>query len=171
MGSTHDVTVTVNGRPRQGTVPARTSLADFLRDELGLTGTHLGCEHGVCGACTVLLDGTPVRSCILLAAQVEGASITTVEGLADEHGHLNPLQRAFCRTHALQCGFCTPGMLLALQSLVDTVEEPTGEDVDEAIGGNICRCTGYVQIREAARSAIDEARCARTAAAAEAGAR
>ncbi|GEL26291.1 (2Fe-2S)-binding protein [Pseudonocardia sulfidoxydans NBRC 16205] len=163
MGSTHEVTVDVNGRSRRATVAARTSLADFLRDELNLTGTHLGCEHGVCGACTVLLNGTPVRSCIMLAAQADGESVTTIEGLSDEHGNLNPVQEAFCRSHALQCGFCTPGMVLAVQSLVDTVEEPTREDIDEAIGGNICRCTGYVQIREAARSAVEEARCARAA--------
>jgi len=149
MGSTHDVEVTVNGEPRAATVSARTSLADLLRDQLGLTGTHLGCEHGVCGACTVLLDGAPARSCILLAAQLDGESITTVEGLAGPGGELNPLQRAFCRTHALQCGFCTPGMLLALQPLVDENPAPTPHYIDEAIGGNICRCTGYVQIREA----------------------
>jgi carbon-monoxide dehydrogenase small subunit len=160
MGSTHDVTVDVNGRSCRATVSARTSLADFLREELNLTGTHLGCEHGVCGACTVLVNGDPVRSCIMLAAQADGHNVTTIEGLADGNGNLNPVQEAFCRTHALQCGFCTPGMVLAVQSLVDTVEEPTREDIDEAIGGNICRCTGYVQIREAVQSVIDETRCA-----------
>lgn len=156
MGSTHDITVLVNGEVRVAAVDARTSLADFLRDGLGLTGTHLGCEHGVCGACTVHINGAPVRSCIVLAAQADGEAITTVEGLADGEGELSSLQRAFCRRHALQCGFCTPGMLLALQPLLETTERPTSHDVDEAIGGNICRCTGYVQIREAAEEAIAE---------------
>jgi carbon-monoxide dehydrogenase small subunit len=166
MGSTHDISVEVNGRLRRATVPARTSFADFLRDRLGLTGTHLGCEHGVCGACTVLLDGTPVRSCIVLAAQADGDAVTTVEGLAGSGGELNPVQAAFCRTHALQCGFCTPGMVLAVQALVDEVEEPTREEIDDAIGGNICRCTGYMQIREAVRSVVDEIRTTRELAAA-----
>nr|WP_239155414.1 (2Fe-2S)-binding protein [Amycolatopsis sp. FDAARGOS 1241] len=138
----------VNGESRRGVVSARTSLADFLRDELGLTGTHLGCEHGVCGACTVLLDGAPVRSCIVLAAQADDHVVTTIEGAG--HGEaLSPVQEAFCATHALQCGFCTPGMVLSCQALLDRTPHPSKEEVDEALGGNICRCTGYVQIREA----------------------
>lgn len=156
MGSTHEVRVEVNGELRSCRTAGRTSLADFLRDQLGLTGTHLGCEHGVCGACTVLLDGSPVRSCIMLAAQADGHSVTTIEGLAGPDGRLNNVQEAFCKTHALQCGFCTPGMVLAVQALVDGVPSPTRDDIDEAIGGNICRCTGYVQIREAVAAVLSD---------------
>jgi aerobic-type carbon monoxide dehydrogenase small subunit (CoxS/CutS family) len=157
MGSTHDLTVEVNGEVRACRVAARTSLADLVREELGLTGTHLGCEHGVCGTCTVLLNGTPIRSCIMLAAQADGQSVTTVEGLGHPDGQqLNRVQEAFCSAHALQCGFCTPGMVLAVQALVDTVPNPTPEDIDDAIGGNICRCTGYVQIREAIATVLAE---------------
>ncbi|TSD65501.1 (2Fe-2S)-binding protein [Aeromicrobium piscarium] len=144
----------VNGEWRNCATSARTSLADFLRDQLGLTGTHLGCEHGVCGACTVLLNGTPIRSCIMLAAQAEGQSVTTIEGLSGPRGELNAVQDAFCETHALQCGFCTPGMVLAVQALIDSNPTPSTEDIDEAIGGNICRCTGYVQIREAVATVV-----------------
>jgi carbon-monoxide dehydrogenase small subunit len=158
MGSTHDINVQVNGDWQQRRTEARTSLADFLRDQLGLTGTHLGCEHGVCGACTVLLNGKPVRSCIMLAAQADGMAVTTIEGLAGPDGELNEVQEAFCRTHAMQCGFCTPGMVLAVQALVDNVAEPTEDDVEEAIGGNICRCTGYVQIREAIEQVLGQVR-------------
>ncbi len=158
MGSTHQIQLTVNGGAVECTASARTSLADLLRDTLGLTGTHLGCEHGVCGACTVLLDGRPVRSCILLAAQVDGQAVTTIEGLQRPEGELNEVQEAFCRSHALQCGFCTPGMVLAVQALVDSDPQAGSEAIDEAIGGNICRCTGYVQIREAAEQALREAR-------------
>jgi carbon-monoxide dehydrogenase small subunit len=158
MGSTHDLDLIVNGEPRRCTVPARTSLADALRDSLGLTGTHLGCEHGVCGACTVLLDGEPVRSCILLAAQADGCSITTIEGLSGPEGQLNDVQDAFCETHALQCGFCTPGMVLAVQALVDTNPDPSAQEIEDAIGGNICRCTGYVQIREAIEQVLQTIR-------------
>jgi carbon-monoxide dehydrogenase small subunit len=149
VGSRHDLAVTVNGRRHERTVPARTSLADFLRDDLGLTGTRLGCEHGVCGCCTVLLDGDPVRSCIVLAAQAHDRDVTTVEGLGDPAGGLSPLQEAFCETHALQCGYCTSGMLIAAEALLRETAEPTREEIDAAIGGNLCRCTGYVQIREA----------------------
>ncbi|MGH3662150.1 MAG: (2Fe-2S)-binding protein [Micromonosporaceae bacterium] len=158
MGSTHRIEMVVNDEPRECVTAARTSLADLLRDELGLTGLHLGCEHGVCGACTVLLDGVPVRSCIMLAAQADGASITTVEGLNGPDGELNPVQQAFCQTHGLQCGFCTPGMVLAAQALVDSASDPSPDEIDEAIGGNICRCTGYVQIREAIEQALQSAR-------------
>lgn len=164
MGSSHEIEVEVNGELRRCETAARTSLADFLRDQLGLTGTHLGCEHGVCGACTVLLDGRPVRSCIMLAAQADGMAITTVEGLTRDDGELNPVQEAFCNNHAMQCGFCTPGMVLAVQALVNNATEPTQYDIDEAIGGNICRCTGYVQIREAIEQVLGEVRQASSAA-------
>jgi carbon-monoxide dehydrogenase small subunit len=147
----------VNGETRAAVTAARTSLADFLREELGLTGTHLGCEHGVCGACTVLLDGEPVRSCIMLAAQASGHSVTTIEGAARPDGRLSPLQEAFRTAHALQCGYCTPGMILAGQALLDRNPRPGKDDIDEALGGNICRCTGYVQIREAVRIAAGTA--------------
>jgi len=149
MGTRHGIEVTVNGERRACEVAGRTSLADLLRDELHLTGTHLGCEHGVCGCCTVLLDGEPVRSCIILAAQADGHSVTTIEGAAPLGGGLSPVQEAFCQAHALQCGYCTPGMVLAVQALLDANPTPSRADIDEALGGNICRCTGYVQIREA----------------------
>jgi aerobic-type carbon monoxide dehydrogenase small subunit (CoxS/CutS family) len=149
MGSTHDIVITVNGRRHARAVPARRNLADFLREDLELVGTRLGCEHGVCGCCTVLLDGEPVRACIILAAQADGHEVTTVEGLSGPAGELSPLQEAFCETHALQCGYCTSGMLIAAEALLRETDEPTREDIDHAIGGNICRCTGYVQIREA----------------------
>jgi aerobic-type carbon monoxide dehydrogenase small subunit (CoxS/CutS family) len=144
-----DVSMTVNGEAVSRTVSVRMLLSDFLRHELGLTGTHVGCEHGVCGCCTVLLDGEPVRSCIILAAQADGHSITTIEGAAPAGGGLSPVQEAFCQAHALQCGYCTPGMVLAVQALLDANPAPSRADIDEALGGNICRCTGYVQIREA----------------------
>ena len=155
MGSTHRLRLTVNGERRSGETAGRTSLADFLRDELGLTGTHLGCEHGVCGACTVLLDGAPVRSCIMLAAQADGHEVRTIEGASAPGGPLSPVQQAFCETHALQCGFCTPGMVLATEALLAARPRPGDAEIDEALGGNICRCTGYVQIREAVRLAAD----------------
>jgi aerobic-type carbon monoxide dehydrogenase small subunit (CoxS/CutS family) len=153
MGSRHEVELIVNGECRSAVTAARTSLADFLRDELGLTGTHLGCEHGVCGACTVLLDGEPVRSCIVLAAQADGQVVTTIEGAGGPDDRLSPVQEAFCATHALQCGYCTPGMVLAGQALLDRNPCPDRAEIDEALGGNICRCTGYVQIREAVERA------------------
>ena len=148
MGTRHQIEVLVNGRLRVCETAGRTSLADLLRDELRLTGTHLGCEHGVCGCCTVLFDGEPARSCIILAAQADGHSVTTIEG-ASPPGGLSPVQEAFCQAHALQCGYCTPGMVLAVHALLAANPAPTREDIDDALGGNICRCTGYVQIREA----------------------
>ena len=144
------VRVTVNGHEVEAVVPARQLLADFLREELRLTGTHVGCEQGICGACTINLDGEPVRSCIMLAAQVDGSSITTVEGLASEG--LSPLQQAFKDNHGLQCGFCTPGFLMTL-STVDPDEYPGTEGIREAISGNLCRCTGYGGILQAVRTA------------------
>lgn len=148
MGTRHRIEVVVNGRLRVCETAGRTSLADLLRDDLSLTGTHLGCEHGVCGCCTVLFDGEPVRSCIILAAQADGHTITTIEGVG-QPGGLSPVQEAFCQAHALQCGYCTPGMVLAVHALLAANPAPTRDDIDDALGGNICRCTGYVQIREA----------------------
>ncbi len=148
--------LTVNGEAVARDVPARLSLADFLREELRLTGTHLGCEHGVCGACTVLLDGEPVRACLMLAVQARGRSVTTVEGLAAPDGTLTPLQAAFQRHHALQCGFCTPGMLMTATALLKENPCPTEDEVRDALAGNICRCTGYVQIVEAVMDAAGE---------------
>lgn len=162
-----DLELNVNGRWHACRAPARTSLADLVRERLGLTGTHLGCEHGVCGACTVLLDGDPVRSCIVLAAQADGRAVTTIEGVADADGRLSPVQEAFCETHALQCGYCTPGMILAAQALLDAEPDPSRADIDEALGGNICRCTGYVQIREAVELAARNRRPTDEPAAAE----
>ena len=147
----------VNNRLVEATVPARLSLADFLRSHLGLTGTHLGCEHGVCGACTVLLDGKTARSCLQLAVQVDGRSIMTVEGLATA-GKLHELQNAFRDTHALQCGFCTPGMLMAALELLKKKSDPTEEDIRSWLAGNICRCTGYQPIVEAVKLAASRLR-------------
>jgi carbon-monoxide dehydrogenase small subunit len=150
--TTRAIRLRVNGRAHAGTVEPRTSLADFLREGLDLTGTHVGCEHGVCGACTVLLDGQPVRSCLLLAVQADGADVTTVEGLADGD-RLHPLQQAFWDHHGLQCGFCTPGILLTAKALLEDNPHPTDEEIREAIAGNLCRCTGYHFIVDAIRAA------------------
>ncbi len=158
MKHTHRISLTVNGRPVETEVEDRLHLADFLRRELKLTGTHLGCEHGVCGACTVLVDGRAVRSCLMLAVQARGSDVTTVEGLAAEDGALSPLQEAFREHHALQCGFCTPGMLTSLTAFLRDNPAPTDREVREAISGNICRCTGYQPIVAAALAATgDEA--------------
>ena len=132
----------VNGVSRSVTVEPRRTLADVLREDLALTGTHVGCEHGVCGACTVLWNGEPVRSCLLFAIQLDGASLTTVEGLADGE-RLHPIQEAFWATHGLQCGFCTPGILLTAKALLDETPDPDETEIREAISGNFCRCTGY----------------------------
>jgi carbon-monoxide dehydrogenase small subunit len=148
MTTQHTVHVTVNGAPYERTVEARLTLADFLREELNLTGTHLGCEHGVCGACTILFNGEAVRSCLILAVQADGAELATVEGLADGDT-LHPLQQAFHEHHALQCGFCTPGFLMTAVAFLRDTPTPTEADVREAISGNICRCTGYMPIVEA----------------------
>jgi aerobic carbon-monoxide dehydrogenase small subunit len=142
----HDVTLTVNGVPRTARVPARRLLSDFLRHDLGLTGTHVGCEHGVCGACTVLVDARPVRSCLLFAVSVDGASVTTVEGCGDGAGGLGPVQQAFWDCHGLQCGFCTPGFVTTITAYLREHPDPTAEQAREAIGGNLCRCTGYQNI-------------------------
>jgi carbon-monoxide dehydrogenase small subunit len=144
---------TVNGVLESVDVEPRHTLADALREGLGLTGTHLGCEHGVCGACTVLVDGQPVRACLMFAVQANGASITTVEGLAGDDGRLHPLQEAFCRHHGLQCGFCTPGMLLSALHLLRRHPHPSRTQIREELSGNICRCTGYVGIVDAVEAA------------------
>ena len=143
------VELNVNGATRQAEVEARTSLLDCLRDNLGLTGAHAGCEHGVCGACTVLADGEPIRSCLMFACQADGYKLTTIEALAPAPGELSVLQDAFCETHGLQCGYCTPAMILTAHSLLAKNPDPTRADIVEAISGNICRCTGYGQIVEA----------------------
>ena len=144
-----NVELKVNGVTRHADVEPRKSLLDCLRDDLRLTGTHAGCEHGVCGACTILLDGEPSRACLMFAVQADGYEITTVEGLAPAPGELSILQDAFCETHGMQCGYCTPGMLMSAQALLQKNRTPTREDIVEAISGNICRCTGYGQIVEA----------------------
>jgi aerobic carbon-monoxide dehydrogenase small subunit len=151
--STHAIRLTVNGRSCEGSVEARITLADFLRDGLGLTGTHLGCEHGVCGACTVLVDGHTVRACLMFAAQANGREVTTVEGLAAPSGALNVLQQAFHDNHGLQCGFCTPGMLMTLTEFLRDNPDPSEAEVREALTGNLCRCTGYAGIVAAALDA------------------
>jgi aerobic carbon-monoxide dehydrogenase small subunit len=143
------VELCVNAVARTAEVEARTTLLDCLRDNLGLTGTHAGCEHGICGACTVLLDGAPVRSCLMFAVQADGYAITTIEGVAPAPGELSVIQDAFCETHGMQCGYCTPGMVLAAHALLTRNQDPSHDDIVEAISGNICRCTGYGQIVEA----------------------
>ena len=153
MTDRRTITVTVNGARHRREVETRLTLGDFLRRDLGLTGTHLGCEHGVCGACTVHLDGEAVRSCILLAVQADGARVTTVEGLARPDGTLHPLQQAFRDHHGLQCGFCTPGMLMTLAAFLAENANPTDREVREALSGNLCRCTGYQGIVAAALDA------------------
>jgi carbon-monoxide dehydrogenase small subunit len=159
--SEHDVRLTVNGRPREAKTEARTLLSDFLRHDLGLTGTHVGCEHGVCGACTVLFDGEPVRSCLILAVQATGHEITTVEGLGSGDGSdaspLHPLQQAFWEAHGLQCGFCTPGFLMTLVPFLERNPRPSEREIRAAISGNLCRCTGYQHIVDAVRLAAERA--------------
>ena len=152
---TRTVELEVNGAPFARTINVRRNLADFLRHDLGLTGTHVGCEHGVCGACTVLVDGQSVRSCLMLAVQAHGKQVTTIEGLAPAPGVLHPLQAALHKHHGLQCGFCTPGMLTTLVELLNTVPNPSADEVRIAISGNLCRCTGYEGIVAAALEAAD----------------
>ncbi|OBF29899.1 4-hydroxybenzoyl-CoA reductase subunit gamma [Mycobacterium sp. ACS1612] len=147
------VTVTVNGERCSRTVEARRTLADFLRDDLCLTGTHLGCEHGVCGACTVLLDGEAVRSCLMFAAQADGAEVTTIEGLSERNGELTPIQAAFQSEHGLQCGFCTPGFVVSAHAFLKEHPHPSDDEIREALSGNLCRCTGYQGIVAAVKRA------------------
>jgi carbon-monoxide dehydrogenase small subunit len=152
------VDLDINGDKHTVEVEPRTSLLDCLRDKLLLNGAHAGCEHGVCGACTVLVDGVAVRSCLMFAVQADGYAITTIEGLSPGPGELSPIQDAFCETHGMQCGYCTPAMILAAHALLSKNSQPTREEIVEAISGNICRCTGYVQIVEAIALAAERMR-------------
>lgn len=156
------VELKVNGVSRTVDVEPRKTLVDTLREDLLLTGTHAGCEHGVCGACTVLLNGEPARSCLMFAAQADGYEITTIEGVSPAPGEMSIVQDAFCETHGLQCGFCTPGMILSAHALLEHNQNPSREDIVEAISGNICRCTGYGQIVEAIEFAADRVRKSNT---------
>lgn len=153
--STHTITVTVNGKSYQRDVDARLLLSDFLREDLELTGTHVGCEHGMCGACTVLFDDLPMRSCLILAVQADGHDIKTIEGVGTPE-KLHPLQEAFHEKHALQCGFCTPGFIMSLLPFVESKTNPDREEIREAIDGNFCRCTGYENIIEAVKLAAQK---------------
>jgi aerobic carbon-monoxide dehydrogenase small subunit len=154
----YPIAIEVNGTLREAQVAARLTLIDFVRDTLRLTGTHAGCEHGICGACSVLLDGEPVRSCLMYAVQAHGHRVTTVEGLANPDGSMSVLQDSFCEAHGLQCGYCTPGMLIAAQGLLNANPNPTEGEIRDAIGGNLCRCTGYQQIVEAVQLAARRAK-------------
>jgi carbon-monoxide dehydrogenase small subunit len=154
----HDVVLTVNGTGHPVSLPARRLLSDALRHDLGLTGTHVGCEHGVCGACTVLVDGRPMRSCLLLAVSAQGVEITTVEGLTNADGSLGPVQQAFLECHGLQCGFCTPGFLTTITAGIRANPAPSHEQAREMVAGNLCRCTGYQNIVKAVERAAELAR-------------
>ena len=155
---THDITVTVNGTPYRRQVEARLLLSDFLRHDLLLAGTHVGCEHGVCGACTILFDGVPTRSCLMFAAQADGHAIATVEGLATDRDHLHPLQEAMRDCHGLQCGYCTPGILMTMKVFLEETPSPDEAQIREALSGNLCRCTGYQHIVEAVQLAAERLR-------------
>jgi aerobic carbon-monoxide dehydrogenase small subunit len=157
MAEKISITAIINGAKHSATVEPRRSLVDFLRHDLGLVGTHVGCEHGVCGACTVMLNGRTVRSCLLFAAQADGSEVTTIEGIGTDEA-LHPLQLAFQQHHALQCGFCTPGMILAAIELLRDNAEPSDEEIRVGLGGNLCMCTGYVNIVRAVRAAADSGR-------------
>ena len=148
------ITLTVNGTEQTAEVETRTTLADFLREQLRLTGTHVGCEHGVCGACTVLVDGAAVRSCLMFAVQASGTRVDTVESLAPDEKHLNPLQEAFVEYHGLQCGFCTPGILMTLTAELRDTPAPTEDQIREMLAGNLCRCTGYQGMVDAVKSFV-----------------
>ncbi len=156
MSNLYPLRLTVNGKPYERQVEPRLLLADFLRHELGLSGTHVGCEHGVCGACTVLFDGAAVRSCIMFAVQAHGRQLMTVEGLAKSQSELHPLQQAFHQAHGLQCGFCTPGFLMTLVPFLQENPSPTEDEIREAVSGNLCRCTGYQHIVEAVKLAAEK---------------
>ena len=151
----HAIRVVVNGEERRGSVEPRRTLADFLREDCALTGTHLGCEHGVCGACTVIVDGEAVRSCLMFAVQADGADIVTVEGLGGADGSLSPVQDAFREEHGLQCGFCTPGFVVTVTQFLRENPDPTDEEIREGISGNLCRCTGYQGIVRAVKRASE----------------
>jgi carbon-monoxide dehydrogenase small subunit len=149
----HEITLTVNGERHRGRAESRKTLADFLREDCALTGTHLGCEHGVCGACTILLDGAAVRSCLMFAVQADGADVTTIEGIGPADGTLGPVQDAFREEHGLQCGFCTPGFVVTVEALLRENAAPTDDEITDALSGNLCRCTGYQGIVRAVRRA------------------
>ena len=149
----HEITLSVNGASYTRRIEARLLLSDFLRHDLGLAGTHVGCEHGVCGACTILLDGEPVRSCLMLAVQAKGGEVSTVEGLAGKDGTYHPLQQAMHDHHGLQCGYCTPGILMTMAAFLDENAAPSEDDIREALSGNLCRCTGYQNIVDAVMTA------------------
>ena len=155
---THDISVTVNGTPYRRSVEARLLLSDFLRHDLLLAGTHVGCEHGVCGACTVIFDGVAVRSCLMFAAQADGHTIETVEGLAPDREHLHPLQEAMRDCHGLQCGYCTPGILMTMKAFLAETPAPDEAQIREALSGNLCRCTGYQHIVDAMKLAAERLR-------------
>jgi len=150
-----DIELTINGVRRQDRIPPRLTLADYLREKCGLTGTHLGCEHGVCGACTILLDGESVRACLIFAVQADGAELTTVEGIAGPDGELSAVQQAFRDHHGLQCGFCTPGFIVSATAFLRDNPDPTDSEIRSGISGNLCRCTGYQGIVRAVRAAAD----------------
>ncbi len=154
--SRHLISVEINGRTYAAEVEARLLLSDFIRDVAGLTGTHVGCEHGVCGACTVQWDGQAVRSCLIFAAQADGASLATVEGLAPNAHELGPIQQAFTEAHGLQCGFCTPGILMTVQALLRDNPDPSEDEIRDGLSGNLCRCTGYQNIVKAVRRAAEK---------------
>ena len=151
----HSITVRVNGAPRTGMAPARRLLSDFLRGDLGLTGTHVGCEHGVCGACTVLVDGQPMRSCLMFAISAQGLDITPVEGIGNDPAQMSPVQQAFAECHALQCGFCTPGFITTITAFLEDNPDPSEEEARECVSGNLCRCTGYQNIVKAVLRAAE----------------
>ena len=153
MSEKTDITLTINGNDHAIKVEPRRTLVDAIREDCGQTGTHIGCEHGICGACTVIVDGEPVRSCLMFAVQADGHHLTTVEGLAQADGSLSILQDSFCEAHGLQCGYCTPGMLIASQALLNETPNPSEAQIRDAIGGNLCRCTGYRQIVDAVQLA------------------
>lgn len=153
-GTVLDVSFALNGTDTTVTVEARRTLSDVIRDDCGLTGTHLGCEHGVCGACTVLVDGQPSRSCLLLAAQADGAEITTIEGLASPDGELHPIQQAMMDAHGFQCAFCSPGFLMSAVALLEENQNPTNAEIREELSGNLCRCTGYQSIVAGVEKAV-----------------
>ena len=158
MTPTRSISVHVNGREYKRQVEPRLLLSDFLRHEIGLTGTHVGCEHGVCGACTILFDGESMRSCLIFAVQADGHEITTVEGLAVDKEHLHPLQQAFWEAHGLQCGYCTPGILMTLIPFLKQNPNPTEQEIRQALSGNLCRCTGYQHIVDAVKLASERMR-------------
>jgi len=160
MTDLNTITVRVNGADYQRQVEPRLLLSDFIRHDLNLTGTHVGCEHGVCGSCTILFDGQPIRSCLLFAVQADGHNILTVEGLAPDPDHLHPIQEAFHEAHALQCGFCTPGFVMTLKPFLEENENPSDEEIREAISGNLCRCTGYDHIVDAVHIAAEKMKSA-----------